>query len=56
MRHRKKKKDMKRLIARFAWWVDGICHRIIEWADPLTEEEIAKIIENLKKDSKNEER
>lgn len=43
---------MKRLIARFAWWVDGICHRIIQWADPLTEEEIIKVICKLKDEAK----
>ena len=47
---------MKRIVLKFAWWLDGVCHRLIEWADPLTDEHIFKMIDEWERLAQKEAR
>ena len=39
---------MKRLMLKIAWWIDDICHALIEWADPIGDESVREIVNSLK--------
>lgn len=44
-------KWLKRIILELAWKADGICHEVIEWADPLpvkTVEQLRELVEGKK--------
>ena len=41
-------KLLKRIILELAWKADGVCHAIIEWADPLPVKTVEQLRELVK--------